>query len=61
MTTRLKKVISVTLADRDVLKIDALAASLRMNRSETVREIIRSKRTPKLLPNGRRTLLEDSQ
>jgi hypothetical protein len=47
MKNRTKKVVSVTLADRDRAKLDILAASLDMNRSETVRQLIRNKRQPK--------------
>ncbi|MBN2183150.1 MAG: hypothetical protein JW715_14660 [Sedimentisphaerales bacterium] len=47
MIKRIKKVVSVTLADRDRKKLDLLATAMRMNRSECVRFLIKSKRIPK--------------
>ena len=42
-----KKVISISLGDREKHKVDSLAKAAGLNRSEMFRELIRSKRLPR--------------
>ncbi len=43
----LKRPVSISLGKRDEIKLDQLADAYETSRSETVRDLIRSKRLPK--------------